>query len=183
MALTLVDGVDLRAVLASLKRSGGRFPVAAALRIVTDIALALGHAHARGIVHRDVSPGNILVSVDGAVQLTDFGIAKVAKSEKTRSGIVKGKAEYMSPEQAMGETVDGRADLFSLGVLLFELLAGQRPFDGPTPLAAQLNATQGIRPRLETLAPARAPELVAIVDRLLHPDRNLRYRDARTACG
>ena len=91
-----------------------------------------------------MTPSNILLGDDGAVKLSDFGIAKVAQSERTRSKGTKGKAPYMSPEMALGEAVDGRADLFALGVVMFELLAGVRPFDGPTDLATMKNAVEGM---------------------------------------
>lgn len=130
-----VFGKDLRA----LGPPRGRWRLEEALGIVREVALALDSAHratdARGrplhLVHRDVTPRNILVSFDGAVKLIDFGIAKAAQRHtETQGGVRKGKVAYMSPEQIQGDPVDGRADLFSLGVVLYELCLGQRPFEG-----------------------------------------------------
>jgi serine/threonine protein kinase len=187
MALALVEGVDLRAILGSLARARERLPIGLVVLVAIEIAKGLAHAHSRRlpdgtparIVHRDLSPGNVMVSTDGAVLLTDFGIAKVAHAERTRTGLIKGKAEYMSPEHASGEELDGRADLFALGVVMFELITGVRPFQGPTDLASRLNAVQGRRPRLENLAPGTPAALALVVDRLLEPQRERRYDDAR----
>jgi serine/threonine protein kinase len=135
LAEEFVFGKDLRA----LSRARGRWPLTEALGVVRDVALALGSAHraadTRGrplrIVHRDVTPKNILISFEGAVKLIDFGIAKAAqRSTQTQGGVLKGKMAYMSPEQVKGEPIDGRSDLFALGVALYELCLGRRPFDG-----------------------------------------------------
>ncbi len=187
MALALVEGVDLRAMLTSAQHAGERLPIELVVLVAIEIAKGLAHAHSRRlpdgapahIVHRDLSPGNVMVSTDGAVLLTDFGIAKVAHGERTRTGVIKGKADYMSPEHASGEVLDGRADLFSLGVVLFELLTGTRPFLGATDIAKTLSAIRGKRARIEQLAPETPGALVAIVDRLLEPTRERRYDDAR----
>ncbi len=187
MALALVEGVDLRTILASLNGSDERMPVELVVLVAIEVSKGLAHAHSRrladgspaGIVHRDLSPGNVMVSTDGAVLLTDFGIAKVAHGERTRTGVIKGKADYMSPEHASGEVLDGRADLFSLGVVLFQLLTGERPFRGATDIAKTLAAVQGKRARIDELAPETPAALVAVVDRLLQPERDRRYDDAR----
>ena len=187
MALGLVEGADLATVLGDLGRASERLPIELVVMVATEIAKGLAHAHSRrfadgthaGIVHRDLSPGNVMVSVDGAVQITDFGIAKVAHAERTRTGVLKGKAEYMSPEQASAEPLDARSDLFVLGVVMFQMLTGARPFTGATDIATQLNVMGGKRARIHDLA-ADAPDvLVGIVDRLLQPARDHRYIDAR----
>jgi serine/threonine protein kinase len=135
LAEEFVFGKDLR----SITRTRGTWPLPEALAIVRDVALALHHAHGahdpRGrplhIVHRDVTPKNILVSFEGAVKLIDFGVAKAAQRHtETVGGVRKGKLAYMSPEQVKGEPMDGRSDLFGLGVVLYELCTGRRPFEG-----------------------------------------------------
>lgn len=121
----LIDGVDLRRLLAFLSGRSERLPEPFVVRVARDLADALAHAHARGVVHRDVTPANVVVGRDGRVTLVDFGIARSdAQKQRTRTGLVKGKAPYMAPEQALGAPVDARADLFALGVVLFEMLAG-----------------------------------------------------------
>jgi serine/threonine protein kinase len=187
MSYHLVEGTDLRAIAFDLRQRGEALAIDAIVFIALEIAKALDYAHGRtdargeplGLVHRDVSPGNILVSEDGAVLLTDFGIAKVTQSERTRTGEMKGKAPYMSPEHAHARPLDGRSDLFSLGVVLFELVTKTRPFDGKTWLATQQNAVLGRRCEIRDLAPDTPPWLVAVIDRLLRPDPDLRYGSAR----
>lgn len=136
LAMEYVPGVDLRSLQQHLSERGDRLPPALACRVIADAASALHYAHELtddngqplGIVHRDVSPSNVLVSFEGAVKLIDFGIAKAAgrAANTTAAGQLKGKFAYMSPEQAEGEPLDARSDLFSLGLVLHELLTGQR---------------------------------------------------------
>ena len=142
IAMEYVHGVDLENVLEVLHQRGEkRMPAAIAARIVSAAAEALEHAHNAvdalgrplGIVHRDVTPSNIVVSFEGVPKLLDFGIAKAShKQFKTEVGVVRGKAPYMSPEQVEGEELDRRSDIFSLGAMLYELTTGQKPFDAET---------------------------------------------------
>lgn len=118
--------------LADRLRAGGALAVPEALRITRELAEALGAAHARGVVHRDVKPANVLFDADGAVRLSDFGVAKLQGAESTTSATMHGTVAYLAPEQVRGEAVDHRADLWALGVTLYEMLAGRRPFDGPS---------------------------------------------------
>ncbi|WP_437574619.1 serine/threonine-protein kinase [Sorangium sp. So ce887] len=128
MALELVKGLDVRALISARRASGERLPIEVVVYIAAELAKALSYAHrmrfadtdAIGLIHRDVSPSNILLSTDGAVKLTDFGIAKVQKNVWTQTGHIKGKELYMSPEQAIGDPIDPRSDLFSPGIVLFE---------------------------------------------------------------
>ena len=109
-----------------------RFPIAEVARIMTEILDALSHAHSHGVVHRDIKPANLIMLDNGSVKIADFGIARVEKSELTQVGTVMGTPSYMSPEQFMGQGVDGRSDLFSCGVILYQFLTGEKPFTGST---------------------------------------------------
>ena len=126
IAMEYLEGSDLRDVIADRRR----LSVEEIVNLGAVIAEALSAAHAQGIVHRDVKPANIFVQTDGRVKITDFGIARVSDSTLTQEGTLIGTPHYMSPEQFMGQRVDGRSDLFSLGVILYELLTGEKPFSG-----------------------------------------------------
>jgi hypothetical protein len=176
MALELVDGVDLRSFLRSSK--GEKLSAEVVALIAMDLAYALDHAHG-ALVHRDLSPSNVLVSRTGEAKLADFGVAKALEATAaTASRHARGKIPYMAPEQMRGEAVDGRADLFSLGVVMFEALAGQRPFDGAHEVETMQRILDGKRPALAEVAPDTPAALVAIVERLLETDREARYANA-----
>jgi len=189
-SLDLVDGTDLRTVLADFRQSGAGvpLPIEVVLHIVAEIAKALAYVHVQcgadgrplGLVHRDVTPSNILLSYRGEVRLSDFGIAKVTESERTRTDRMKGKESYISPEHALGDGVDGRADLFALGVVMFELLTGERPYDGENRNQTMLNGVRGKRTcDLRASAPKGTPEAVlGIVEKLIASDREKRYPSA-----
>jgi len=159
IVMDLVPGEDLATVL----RRVGTLPPTQAARIASEVARALAAAHARGIVHRDIKPGNILLAKDGRVLVTDFGIARaLAEAQMTLPGMTMGSVQYMSPEQARGEPATERSDIYSLGVVLFEMLAGRRPFEGdsaaaiavarltpPVPMPSSYRA--GIPPVLEAI--------------------------------
>jgi len=142
IAMEYVAGPDLRNLLKSIKGTspvGRPFPIEVSLFIITELLAGLDYAHAKtdaagknlGIIHRDISPQNILLSLDGRVKITDFGIARAAsRSVESVSGVLKGKFAYMSPEQAGGKELDQRSDLFACGIILYELLTGQRLFEG-----------------------------------------------------
>ncbi|MGZ7018613.1 MAG: serine/threonine-protein kinase, partial [Acidimicrobiia bacterium] len=134
IVMELVHGITLRQLI----DRDGALPVAQAADITYQVADALSVAHARGLVHRDVKPGNVLVQPDGRVKVTDFGIAKAADSggeELTRTGMVVGTARYLAPEQVDGRDVDERVDLYSLGLVLYEMLCGKAPFEADTDIA------------------------------------------------
>ncbi len=187
IAMEYVDGWDLRRILRHLSADGLRLPDAFALFVAAEVCRGLAHAHEKvgedgeclGIVHRDVSPANVLVSRSGEVKLTDFGIAS-ARSRLTRTltGQLKGKLSYMSPEQAAGEPLDARSDLFALGAILFEMLTGVRAFDGDSDLEVLAKVQRGEHPALGDLRPDLDPEVAAIVNRVMAVDRNERYEDA-----
>ncbi len=185
MALELVDGVDLQTLLTSRRKLSFEY----AAMLGHDLALALEHAHNPtgeaesegqaevGILHRDVSPSNVLVSRNGEVKLTDFGLANVASSGTPLSA-VKGKFPYMAPERLRDEAIEGRSDLFSLGVILFEALAGRRPYDGGHDPATIMLIMEGDHPSLCELVPDTPDGLCAVVESLIERDRERRPSSA-----
>ncbi len=128
IAMEFVKGRELREYF----EGNQRFGLADVERIMGEILAALGHAHAHGVIHRDIKPANLIVLDNGKIKIADFGIARVEKSELTQAGTVMGTPSYMSPEQFLGQPVDGRSDLFSCGVILYQFLTGEKPFTGTT---------------------------------------------------
>jgi serine/threonine-protein kinase len=127
IAMEFLQGKELRDIL----DDGEKLPVERVLDVATQVALGLAYAHEHGVVHRDVKPSNIMVASDGHVKITDFGIARMESSSvRTQTGMVLGSPKYMSPEQVLGKLIDQRSDIFSLGVVLYEMLAGKPPFAG-----------------------------------------------------
>ncbi|MBN8612784.1 MAG: serine/threonine protein kinase [Deltaproteobacteria bacterium] len=182
MTLEHVPGGDLRALLKAL---GQPMPADLGLVLMVDMLEALGYAHELGIVHRDVSPSNILLDLQGNFKLADFGIAKARHVDRdgttaysTTTGTIKGKAAYMAPEQALGLEVDGRADLWSFGVVMFEAFSSKKPFEGPTDLAIMMAANQGRRPSLAEVAPHVPADVRDVIERLLTPNRDERFQSA-----
>lgn len=189
MALEYVHGLDLSRLLArAADREGGApaLPIPLALFVATEVLKALQFAHARTddagrplrIVHCDISPQNILVSYAGEVKITDFGISRAAFQARALHDAIRGKFAYMSPEQLDGQPLDGRADLFSLGVVLFELLTGRRLFKAATREETMARVRMGEVPPLRELQPAASPELQALLRRALAPRRDDRFPDA-----
>lgn len=184
LALELVDGMDLRALLRALREQGRTLDPLLVVHVGTQLAAALDFAHTpeRGrhaVIHRDVSPSNVLVSRAGEVYLTDFGIARaLGVARYTTSGVVRGKVPYMAPEYALTGRFDARSDLFALGVILYEALAGQRPFDGATDLDTLERIKEGRHPPLASLAPRAPSSLIAIVEQLLVPSPDERFQSA-----
>ncbi len=132
----VMEFVDGRALSSILRTAGPLHPDRAA-EIAADVAGALSYAHRHGVVHRDVKPGNVLITEEGTIKVTDFGIARAVNTEEslTQTGAVMGTATYFSPEQAEGMGVDSRSDIYSLGVVIFEMVTGRPPFLGDTPVA------------------------------------------------
>jgi len=187
IVMEFVDGVSLKRVLDTLRSQGRVVPVGTGVYIAAEVARGLAYAHGAvdeqgrslGIVHRDVSPPNILLSQQGEVKVTDFGLAKAASQlEHTDPGVVKGKFSYLSPEAIDGLEVDGRADVFALGVVLFELLAGRRLFLGETDYQTVQLVSRCHIPPLSVLNPSVPQLLDDIVHRALARDRRHRYQDA-----
>jgi serine/threonine-protein kinase len=151
------------------------------LKIVNSVAEALGYAHSQQVVHRDIKPANILLLKNDQVKVADFGIARVISSSKTQTGIIFGTPNYMSPEQVAGKKVDGRSDLFSLGVVFYELLTGARPFKGDSMTALLYAVSKSEYIPLDEIAPKTPPCCVKIVERLLAKGVSQRYQSASQA--
>ncbi len=187
IAMEYVHGIDLRTLLQRVTTSNRDFSFEYGVHIVRCVAAALEHAHTRTdsrgrpmkIVHRDVSPANVLLAYDGAIKLVDFGIAKAeARSLETVSGIIKGKAAYMSPEQCRGRKLDHRSDVFALGILLYETTTGHRCFraDNDYDTMQRISTANYIRPSLQVAE--YPPALEAIIAKALVVDVAQRYQSA-----
>jgi serine/threonine protein kinase len=187
IAMEYVDGRDLLKTLAACGKKRIGFPTDIALFIVMEVLKGLDYAHTLkrpdgqplGIIHRDVSPSNVLLSFDGDVKMADFGIAKASTREKTETGILKGKFGYMAPEQVTGVQIDSRADIFAIGIVLYELLTGHRLFAGKNDLAVLERVRDAlIEPSPRHYRPDLAAELEGIVLRALARDPRARFQRA-----
>ncbi|HQY59942.1 MAG TPA: protein kinase [Polyangiaceae bacterium] len=192
MAMELVHGFDLATLLSRCRRLQRPLPLEMCVYIASEVAKGLDHAHRRrdeqnlplGIVHRDVSPQNVLLSFEGEVKVTDFGIAKARGAlepttvEDTRARKLHGKFAYMSPEQAIGEDVDARSDLFSLGSMLYECITGVNPFSGPTTFETLRRVQMCEHPPVELLRTDIPSDLAALVKQAMAKDVGARFQDA-----
>jgi serine/threonine protein kinase len=172
IAMEYIDGRDLRQVL----EAGHRFRLSEILRITADVAVALAYAHSLGVVHRDIKPANIAIAKDGSAKITDFGIARLEQSNLTVDGQFIGTPNFMSPEQVTGKKVDGRSDIFSLGVVLFYLLTGKRPFAGNTMHEVTLRVVQDPSPIPSTMGENIPAALNPIVLKCLDKDPDRRFQ-------
>ena len=192
IATEFIEGETLRQRI-----SAGKLSISEALNIAVQVASALSAAHSVNVVHRDVKPENIMLRTDGHVKILDFGLAKLtnARSEnaafqsghlpliKTEPGVVLGTPGYMSPEQACGESVDRRTDIFSLGVVLYEMITGHRPFDGKT-VGEIIAATLSKEPQpLKEYAPEVSDEIQRVITTVLCKDRESRHQTADELVG
>src|SRR5829696_6241117 len=146
--------------------------------LIVQVLTAAGFAHKRGVVHRDFKPHNVIIGPGDAVKVTDFGIARAGASEMTETGSIMGTAQYLSPEQAQGQRVDQRSDLYSIGIMLFELLTGTVPFTGESAVSIALKHVSEPAPSVASLRPDVHPALEAIVARALVKDPGGRFQSA-----
>ena len=175
ITMEFVAGRDLHSLLAER----GKFPVTEAIEIIRQVCSALAAAHAEGIMHRDLKPGNIMREASGRVVLMDFGLARtVAGDGMTQSGAMLGTMEYMSPEQARAEPLDARSDLFAVGLILYELLTGVTPYKADSAIASLLKRSQEAAPPISNFDPTLSPALVVVVAKCLERDREKRYSSA-----
>lgn len=177
IVMEFVDGTDLRRYL----KKQGILSNERAIEIAHDVAMGLGAAHKRGIVHRDVKPQNVMLNDAGMVKLTDFGIAsmyKDAEAERlTTTGMTLGTVQYYAPEQAQGEIVSPAADIYALGIVMYEMLTGRTPFDGDTPVAVAMRHIQDIPEPPSALNPRIPPGIERVILKCLEKDPRARYRD------
>jgi serine/threonine-protein kinase len=185
LAMEYVDGKDVRTLLERHRLRKKPIPPEHVAWIIAEVATALNAAHTqvddRGkpleIVHRDVSPSNVLCSYNGEVKLCDFGIAKATLTRvQTKTGVIKGKVKYMSPEQAMGRKLDGRSDLFSLGTVMYEMLTLQAPFTAPTEVELIFAVRDAKKRDVTTVVPGIPAELNDILNKLMSRSRSQRYQ-------
>jgi eukaryotic-like serine/threonine-protein kinase len=172
IAMAFHEGLTLRQKIAL------GLPVKEALQVARQVALGLGKAHEHGIFHRDIKPSNIVVAKDGITRIIDFGLAKSIDVSGTAEGSTRGTPLYMSPEQASGKAIDGRTDLWSLGAVLYEMLAGRPPFGGDSQLSVMYAVVHDDPPPLRKLRPDLPVGIVAIVSRALQKDPAKRYQSA-----
>ncbi|MBX3039515.1 MAG: serine/threonine protein kinase [Bdellovibrionaceae bacterium] len=188
IVMDYVEGRNLRQILNELKRQQIQFSVEQIAYVIREAAAGLDHAHRcidgstgrpLNIIHRDISPQNVMISFDGEVKIIDFGIAKAeTQMEATKAGTLKGKFGYMSPEQADGQNIDVRTDIFSLGIVLWELLANDRLFTASSEAAILRKIRDCQVPSIRKINPNVPPELEKIVNKVLAKDPNLRYQTA-----
>jgi serine/threonine-protein kinase len=188
IVMEYVDGVDLKALMEWRRKISRRIPIALTLYIVTEICKGLSYAHELlhpengkplGIVHRDISPPNVLISKQGEIKVVDFGLAKATSQiETTDPGVVKGKMSYLSPESARGEEVDNRADIFAVGILLYELLTGKRLFYGETDYQTVELVRNAKIPPIKPQNQQVEPELEDVVRKALAKRKEDRFQSA-----
>jgi beta-lactam-binding protein with PASTA domain/tRNA A-37 threonylcarbamoyl transferase component Bud32 len=174
IAMEFIEGRTLKDVI----RERGPAPPEAAVDIVLQILRAARFAHQRGVVHRDIKPHNVLIDDEGRVKVTDFGIARAGASDMTETGLIMGTSHYLSPEQAQGKPVDARSDLYSIGIVLYEMLTGRVPFDAESPVAVALKQVSEIPVPPRELNPQVPPALDAVVLRAMEKDPARRFADA-----
>jgi serine/threonine protein kinase/tetratricopeptide (TPR) repeat protein len=173
MAMELLEGKDLRALIGKVPMSLDR-----KLTMLVQISEAMAFAHAKEVVHRDLKPGNIHIQPNGQIKIMDFGLARLASSEMTRTGMVMGTPNYMSPEQVRGERADARSDVFSLGAVFYEILANRKPFEADSLHAVLFQVMQGEPEPLENLVPDAPQEIIDIIRAALSKDPVQRFNNA-----
>lgn len=174
IVMELVRGTDLKQIV---KQQGPLDPIKVA-EYGAQVCAALSVAHGYGIIHRDVKPQNIVLMPDGGIKVMDFGIARAVDSDSTQTGSVLGTAQYVSPEQAQGQKLGPESDLYSLGVVLYELSTGRLPFEGETPVSVALRHVNDIAPTPRSVNPHIPPALEAVILKAMQKDPTRRYRSA-----
>jgi len=158
--------------------SGELLPMNEAVAVVVKIAEALDYAHKHNVVHRDIKPANIMYDrASGRVKITDFGIAAITDLSRTKTGTILGSPLYMSPEQVSGNKLDGRSDLYSLGVTLYQLLRGELPFEAPSLTGLMFKIANEPHPDVTFLRPDIPPTIKVVVDRALQKDPDARFQN------
>lgn len=179
MVLEFVPGESLQDRLTRLEQIGRQLSIGEVLKYADDICKAVDYAHQRGLIHRDLKPANVMLNVHGDAVLMDFGIAKIIGGQHhTATGAVIGTALYMSPEQIKGFEVDKRTDIYSLGVMLFEMLSGKPPFQADSAMSLMMMHVNDPVPDLRQLRPDLPQGLIAVIERALSKDRNQRFQTA-----
>ena len=174
IAMEYVEGEDLKAII----KKRAFIPLREKLRWISHICEGLDYAHGHGVIHRDIKPGNVFITKEGKLKILDFGLARLASSEMTRSGVLLGSPYYMSPEQVKGsQDIDGRSDVFSVGVVLYELLSYRRPFEADTPTSVCFQIVSESHHPIRLVLPGCPAELEHISNRALSKDRETRYQD------
>ncbi|NOS76926.1 MAG: serine/threonine protein kinase [Nitrospira sp.] len=174
IAMEVLEGTTLK----HWSRKPNLLPLDKLIPILATVADALDYAHQQGVVHRDIKPANIMITKGATVKVMDFGIAKMASSSKTQTNIVLGTPTYMSPEQIAGKKVDGRSDIFSLGVVLFEMLSGRPPFTADNLSALLFAIAYNPHPSIKVIRPDIPPALQQVLNQALEKDPALRFRRA-----
>jgi hypothetical protein len=186
LVMELVDGWDLATILSRGETAHHALPMGLCLYVIAEVCRGLAYAHGKsregkplGIVHRDISPQNILLSEQGEVKVADFGIAKaLGKRDRTQAGVIKGKLDFMSPEQATGATLDARSDVFSVGTVLYLLATGRRPFAGGTDLETLTRIQNAVFDPPEKVRSQLAPQVAALISRAMRRAPGDRYQSA-----
>jgi serine/threonine protein kinase len=176
IAMEYVAGLDLQ----RYTHASRRLPLPLVVHIGRRVAHALAHAHSQGVIHRDIKPANVMIDASaGVVKVTDFGVARIADACRTRTGMLLGTPTYMSPEQISGQRVDGRTDLYSLGVTVFQLLTGALPHQGESMARLMYGIVNEVAPDVRTLRPEVPQALARVLAQTLAKSPEARYADGR----
>ncbi|MEN6624587.1 MAG: HDOD domain-containing protein [Smithella sp.] len=175
MAMEFLEGSDLTPYC----KKNNMLPLPEILRIVSSVAEALDYAHKNGVVHRDIKPGNIRILKNGNVKVVDFGVARMLDVSNTHSGVIMGSPSYMSPEQVQGQKVDGRSDIFSLGVVFYELLAGEKPFGADDLNTLRLQITTSKPKPIQELSPHIPEDCIEVLEKSMAKNLNERYQSGQ----
>ncbi len=172
IAMEFLEGGSLD----KLMDSHAPLSIAQKLGYIVHVCRALEYAHARGVIHRDIKPGNVMVCADGTVKVVDFGIARLGDSGRTQTGLLIGTLGYMSPQQIRGKTAEARSDIWAVGIMFYELLASQRPFTGENQAALMMNILTQATPSVADAAPGTPPEVASVIEKMLQKEVEARFQ-------